>query len=213
MKSTLASIGKNLILMAVLSLSVVNYVTPVFNWKDLLIIQSIAGATYIFLSSYEYLNAAYKASLPLHRYAYFTNSYFMFRALKTGLFISFGVLLMLSSNRVMYLAPICFIISATEILNTALKFRRKLCFVTLYANYILILQNTMEKVFASEILIVEFRHDIFYFVKKNRKTVQIHLEHISDTENFLLNIHGWIMRNKVMLSEESRTKIEELIIH
>lgn len=213
MKSTLASLGKNLVMITIVLISVLNYFTAAFNWKELFSIEVVAGAVYIFLSCYEYLNASYKAALPLQRYPYFTNAYFMFRALKTGLFISFGVLLLLSDNRVKYLAPICFIIAGTEVITTLLKFRNNLCFVNLYANYILILQHKMEKVFASEILIVEFRHDIFYFVKKNRKTVQIHLEHLNDRETFLLNIHSWILRNKVMLSEESRSKIEDLIIH
>jgi len=213
MKSALASIGKNLILIAVLLFSALNYFEPSFSWKEIVSVQILAGLVYIFLSCYEYLNANYKASLPVQRYPYFTSSYFMFRALKVGLFLSFAVLLLLSKSQVKYLAPICFIISATELVTTLLKFRKGLCFVNIYANYILIMQQRSIKLFASELMIVEFRHGIFYFIKKNHKSLQINLEHIHEKDYFLQSIHTWIIRNHVMLSEESKSKIEELIAH
>jgi hypothetical protein len=213
MKSALASIGKNLILIAILLFSALNYVSPSFSWKEIVSLQVLAGLAYVFLSCYEYLNANYKASLPVQRYPYFTSSFFMFRFLKVGVFLSFAILLLLSKSQVKYLAPICFMISGTELLITLLKFKKGLCFVNIYANYILIMQQRALKVFATELMIVEFRHGIFYFIKKNHKSLQINLEHIHEKELFLNSIHAWIVRNHVMLSEESRSKIEELIAH
>lgn len=213
MKSALASIAKNLIMVAVLLFSALNYFLPSYSWKVVIAAQLAAGAVYVFLSCYEYLNASYKASLPVQRYPYFSNSYFMFRALKTGIFLSFALLLQLSDNSVKYLAPICYVIAGTEAVTTFLKYRNKLCFVNIYANYILLMQQHAERVFASEILFMEFRHGIFYFVKHNRRSLQIHLEHIQEKEHFLQSLHIWINRNQVMLSEESRDKIRELIEH
>ncbi|MBL7901273.1 MAG: hypothetical protein JNK73_04695 [Bacteroidia bacterium] len=213
MKSALASIGKNLILIGVLFFSALNYFAPSYSWKEIVSAQILAGLAYVFLGCYEYLNASYKASLPIQRYPYFTSSFFMFRALKVGVFLSFAILLLLSGSKVQYLAPICFIIAGTEMVITVLKFRKGLCFVNIYANYILILQQRAMKVFASELMIVEFRHGIFYFIKKNHKSLQINLEHIHEKDHFLQSIHTWIVRNHVMLSEESRHKIEELITH
>jgi hypothetical protein len=83
--------------------------------------------------------------------------------------------------------------------------------VSIYANYLLIVQSQLTKLFASEIMIIEFRHDIFYFVKKNRKTVCIKLEHITEKESFVASINEWINRNRVLLSAESKSKINELI--
>ncbi len=213
MKSALASIGKNLILIAVLLFSALNYFEPSLSWKEIVSLQIFAGIVYVFLSCYEYLNANYKASLPVQRYPYFTSSYFMFRALKVGLFVSFGILLLLSRSQVKYLAPICFIVSATEVVILFLKYKKGLCFVNIYANYILIMQQRSVKVFASDLMIVEFRHGIFYFIKKNHKSLQINLEHIHEKDFFLQSLHSWILRNHVLVSEESKSKIEELIAH
>jgi hypothetical protein len=55
--------------------------------------------------------------------------------------------------------------------------------------------------------LVEFRHDIFYFVKKNRKTSQINLEHILDKAQFINSMNEWLKRNKINIGGESDTKL------
>jgi hypothetical protein len=150
MHSAISSIGKNLILVGLLALSAVNFFNGFFSWKDLLIIQSIAGLTYIFLSCYEFLNAQYKAMLPVKRYSYFNNSYVMFKVLKICVFLSFASILYLSSTRIKYLYPICIMIAITEAIVTFLKYRKGLCFVSIYANYLLFTMDKLNKVFASQ---------------------------------------------------------------
>jgi hypothetical protein len=211
MNSALASIGKNLVLLAVVVLSTLNFFYGWLNWKELLGIQSLAGLAYVFLSCYEYLNTSYKASLPVQRFPYLTSKFVMLRALKISIFLAFALLLYTSGSRVKYIYPICLIIAATEAVILFLKYKNDLCFVNIYANYLLLVESRFTKLFASEIMIIEFRHDIFYFVKKNRKTVQIKLEHLRDREHFIYSINEWINRNNVLVSAESKMKISELI--
>lgn len=212
MNSAIAAIGKSIILVGVVILSALNFYFGWYNWKELLGIQLLTGLAYIFLSCYEYLNASFKASLPVQRYPYFTNQYYMVRTLKVGIFLSFAVILYISgSDRIQAIYPICLLIAGTEGIITYLKVKEKLCFVNIYANYLLISGNAIQKVFASEVMVIEFRHAIFYFVKKNRKTVTIKLEHIADRESFIQNLNEWMNRNNVLVSPESKDKIRELI--
>jgi hypothetical protein len=211
MNSALASIGKNIILLGIVCLSTLNFFYSWLNWKELVAIQSLTGLAYVFLSCYEYMNASFKASLPVQRYAYFTNNFLMFRVLKISIFSAFAAILYASNSTVKYIFPICVIIAATEAIILFLKYKNSLCFVSIYANYLLLVETQMRKLFASEIMIIEFRHDIFYFVKKNRKTVCIKLEHIREKESFVAVINDWINRNQVLLSAESKNKINELI--
>jgi hypothetical protein len=211
MNSALASIGKNLILMGVVVLTALNLFFAWLNFKELVGVQLLVGLAYVFLTCYEYLNASYKASLPVQRFPYFTNQFFMYRAMKIGVFLIFAVVLFGSGSRVQYMYPICVLIALTEGIVTVLKYRQNLCFVNIYANYLLIAANKFEKIFASEIMLIEFRHDIFYFVKKDTKTVIIKLEHIQNRENFVQSLNEWINRNQVLVSPESKTKIKELI--
>ncbi len=213
MNSALASIGKNLVLLAVLALSAYNFFYRELSWSSLLAVQCLSGVVYIFLSCYEFLNASFRASLPVQRYPYFASSFIMFRALKISIFVALALLLYASGSRVQYIYPICLTIALTEGILTYLKYKRALCFVNIYANYLLLVQSKFTRIFASEISLIEFRHDIFYFVKKNRKTVQINLEHIREKEKFIQAIHEWIIRNNVPVSAESKTKLKELIAH
>lgn len=213
MNSAIAAIGKNIILIGVVILSALNFYFGWYNWKELLGIQLMTGLAYIFLSCYEYLNASFKASLPVQRYPYFTNQFYMFRILKISIFVLFaGALFVSGSDRIQAIFPICLLIAATEGIITYLKVKQKLCFVNIYANYLLIAGNSLDKVFASEIMLVEFRHDIFYFVRKNGKTVTIKLEHIDQRENFIQKLNEWLNRNNVLVSPESKVKIRELIL-
>lgn len=211
MKPVLSSIIKNIVLVGLLAFTLANYRYDFISWHELLALQCVAGLVYIFFSCYEYLNLSYKASLPVQRYPYFSSSFVMFRGIKTGFFTLFAVILYLSNDKSQWLYPICVIIAATEAIITWLRFRNDLCFVNIYANYLLISQNSMSKLFAQEIMIVEYRHDIFYFVKKDRKTVMIKLDHIRNREAFLQGMNEWIIRNQVNISAESSSKIREQI--
>ena len=211
MNSAIASLSKNLLLVGILVLSTLNYFYGWLNWKELIAVQSLVGLAYVFLSCYEYLNASYKASLPVQRFPYFSNSYLMFKVLKIGVFVAFAALLFLSSSSVKSLYPICLIIAGTEGAITYLKFKNSLCFVNIYANYLLFAEDKLSKLFASEILVVEFRHDIFYFVKKDQKSVQVKLEHIHNREEFIQSLQSWITRNNVPVSDESKGKLKQLL--
>jgi len=132
--------------------------------------------------------------------------------MKIAVFIGFGALLYLSGNRIKYLYPICLIVALTEGLVMWLKYRKDLCFVSIYANYLMFAQDRIVKLFASDISLVEFRHEIFYFVKKDGKSMQIKLVHIAQKENFLKAINEWLNRNKIVMGEESIEKLRSLRI-
>lgn len=210
MRSALSSLIKNLILTGLLGLSAFNFFTASLSWRDLVAIQVLAGLLYVFLSCYEFLNAQFKASLPVQRYSYFANSYVMFKSLKILVFIGFSIILFLSGNRMKYLYPLCLIIALTEGLVLILKYRKDLCFVSIYANYLMFSQDRITNLFASQIQLVEFRHDIFYFVKKNGKSMQIKLVHIHEREKFIAAMNEWITRNKIQIGEESAEKLKSL---
>jgi hypothetical protein len=210
MKSALASLIKNIVLIGVLVASTLNFFYAWFSWQQLLVMQSVAGLAYLFSGCYEYLNAGYKAALPVQRYAYFTNSYLMFKVLKIAVFFGFAALLFFSHNRVKYLFPICIIIAFTETIITSLKYKNAYCFVNIYANYLLLAQDRLSKIFAADILLVEFRHNILYLVKKNNKSFAIKLDHITEKEQFINSLVEWLKRNNVHVSQESGNKLRAL---
>jgi hypothetical protein len=209
MKNVIISLLSNAILLITVVISIFSYWKGYLSWKDLLILQGVMGVAYVFLSCYEFTNVAYTADIPKERYPYYPYSFYMFRALKVCLFISFALMLYSSGSRIKYLAPICIIIAVTELCVTLLKFYRKLCFVSIYANYILFSKSVMYKVFASDLEKVTFRHGIFYFIQKNGKADDIRVVHIQNKEQFRKDITEWLERNNISLNPESKQYFDE----
>lgn len=190
-------------------ISIISFWNGYLSWKDLLALQAIMGAAYVFLSCYEFINVSYRADVPKERYAYFPYNFYMFRVLKVFLFVSFALMLISTGTRVKFLYPICLIIAFTEICVTILKVYRKLCFVSIYANYILFSKSIMYQVFASDIESVQFRHGILYFIQKNGKADDIRLVHVEKKKEFLTEIKGWLEKNNISLNPESKRLFED----
>ncbi len=211
MRNVIISLLSNAILLVMVVISIISFWNGYLSWKDLLALQAIMGAAYVFLSCYEFTNVSYRADVPKERYAYFPYNFYMFRVLKVFLFVSFALMLISTGTRVKFLYPICLIIAFTEICVTVLKVYRKLCFVSVYANYILFSKSIMYQVFASDIESVQFRHGILYFIQKNGKSDDIRLVHVEKKKEFLTEIKGWLEKNNISLNPESKRLFEEFL--
>ncbi|MGZ3885642.1 MAG: hypothetical protein ACXVDL_15465, partial [Bacteroidia bacterium] len=146
MNAVIVSVGKNLVLIALLALTFVSRFQGWFSGHDLIMIQLAVGALYAFLSWYEVSSAWYKAQLPKERFAYYPGSFYMSVAIKTGIYLMFAIVLMLSGSMMKYLYPVCFIIAFTKVAVCALMVVKRLCFVSIYANYILIAREKLDRI-------------------------------------------------------------------
>lgn len=207
MKSTNVILGKNLVLIALVVLTLLTLFRGFLNKSELLIIQVALGLIYAIISYFEYNNTSYKAQLPVERFAYYPGSFFTLRVLKIGIYLTFGLLLFFSPSAVKVLYPVCLIIAFTEIVVSMLKFTQKLCFVNIYANYLLIALEDIQKLFASDIDNIEYRHEIFYLIKKNGSSVTIKTFSIDNKDLFVLKMKEWIRNNNVKVSDESKLKL------
>ncbi len=207
MNFAIATIGKTLSLVALLTLTVFNYFYYWFNFSEIVLIQLLVGVLYIFFSCAEYLNNSVKKALPVNRFSYFPTSFYMFKILKVGIFLMFGAMLLTTSSKISYLATICFIVSITELTLMAVLYLKKLCYVSFLANYIIIAGVKINKLFANQIKLTEFRHDIFHFVKKDNSVIQLNLDFVNDKEKFKEQVKEWLIANNVTLSQESKEKL------
>jgi len=210
MNSTNAIIGKNLVLITLVVITVMSIFRYVFSDQTLFIVQVVMGLVYALFSYFEYNNTAYKAMLPVERYAYYPGSFYTLRFLKIGIYLTFAGVLAFSPSGVKILYPVCLAMAITEIIISLLKYYKKLCFVNVYANYILIALEEMEKIFATEVENVEYRHEIFYLIKKNGKSVNIKTFSIQDKDIFINKMKDWIVNNDVKISEESAARLKAI---
>lgn len=210
MNSTNAIIGKNLVLIALVVITVMSIFRYVFNDHTLFLVQVVMGLVYALFSYFEYNNTAYKAMLPIERYAYFPGSFYTLRLIKIGIYLTFALVLAFSPSGVKILYPVCLALALTEIIISLLKYYKKLCFVNVYANYLLIALEEMEKIFASEVESVEYRHEIFYIIKKTGKSTMIKTYSIQDKDIFINKMKDWIVNNDVKISEESAARLKAI---
>jgi hypothetical protein len=213
MKNVLLSLLSNAILLIMVVISIFSFWKGYLSWKEMLALETAMGLAYVFLSCYAFLNVAYTADIPKDRYPYFTYSFFMFATLKACLFLSFALMFYSSGSRIRFFIPICVIIASTEIIMSLLKFYRKLCFVSIYANYILLSKSVMFKIFAADLESVQFRHGIFYFVGKNGKAHDVRLVHIERKKEFMTELKAWLERNNISLNSESKQAFEDNFLH
>lgn len=207
MNSTKAIIGKNLVLVGLVILTILSLFRGLFNKSDILIIQVVLGLVYALLSYFEYNNTAYKAQLPVERFAYYPGSFFTLRVMKVGIYLTFALVLYFSPSAVKMIYPVCLIIAFTEIIISLLKYYKKLCFVNIYANYLLIALEEMEKIFANEIDYIEYRHEIFYIVKKSGGSSTIKTFSVENPSAFIAKMKEWIANNAIKINEESLQKL------
>ncbi len=65
----------------------------------------------------------------------------------------------------------------------------------------------MFQIFASEIESVEFRHEIFYIVLKNKSAEDIRLMNIDQKDQFVSDMMNWLDKNAIQLNEESKLNL------
>lgn len=211
MNAVAISVGKNLVLLGLLFLTLASRYLNWFSSRDLIMIQLAIGAVYIFLSYYEFNSAWYKAQLPKERFAYYSLSFYMSIAIKTGIYLMFGFVLIFSGSAVKYLYPVCFIIAFTKIAMAVVVYVKRLCFVSIYANYILVVREKLDKIFAGDIENVEYRHDIIYLVKKDKSSFVIKAFSVENKKEFLSQMQSWIANNQLVMSAESQGKLKEAL--
>ena len=93
------------------------------------------------------------------------------------------------------------------IITNYLKYKKHLCYVYLSTNFLILAENKQTKLFANEISLIEYRHEILYFVKKDGKSIQIKLEHINQKTMFLTKIYDWVLKNNISVGKESNEKM------
>lgn len=207
MSSSKVIIGKNLVLLTLVTITILSLFRGLFDKSDLLSIQLVLGLVYAILCFLEYNTGRYKALLTNNRFWYYPSSFYMFRFIKVGIYLTFALVLYFSPSAVKILYPVCLIIAFTEVLISVLKYVKKLCFVSIYDDYLLIALEGVEKIFASEIEYIEYRHAIFYIVKKARRSRVIKTFSISDSEVFIEKMKEWITKNKIQINQESLARL------
>ena len=213
MQKAPVSLIKYLVLLAVLIAVTTNLILRIPDASTLLFILIGFAAVYIFLSVTEFINTLAKSALPYDRFFYLPLSVVSFKVIKLGAIVIVGTVLVLSQSVLIYLGTLLLIILFSDSLVFLLRLRKKVYYVSLFANYILFALEKESKVFASQVETIEYRYDIFYLRCKNGKTYPIEIARMQKaeqplfTEKFVL----WVVCNKLVFTPEAKEKLADII--
>lgn len=185
--------------------------TPKGN--TLFIMQIVLGVLYLFFSVAEFSNKLAKMNLPFDRFFYLPLNVISHKVIRLVAFAIAGAVLWISSSALIFLAALLFIIILSDILVFILKIVQKVYYLSLFANYVLISLEGEQKIFASQIDIVEYRYDIFYLKLKNKKTVALETDRLAENQKqiFTEKMVHWVLRNQLEFTEEAKAKLVNLI--
>jgi len=194
MNSFFAILLKNLVLIALIIVSLVFIFTPYIDYKEVKYVFLGLGCLYILTACLE----AYKlvqVKKDTTKFTYFTPGFFAKRFIKTIAFIACGAVLLYSESIIKYLAFLCFLIALTEIVVTAWRYLKTLCFVALENKLLIISTNKLHTMSASDIAKIETRHGITYFINKNNHAITLRTDLMKEKEAFRQKLQEWIDQN------------------
>lgn len=196
MNSLFSILLKNIILIAIIVISLIFIFTPYIGYKEVRIIFLGVGLIYVLAACYEAYNIS-QLKKDTQKFIYFTDSFVAKRVIKIIAFTCIGVLMYYSQSIIKYMAFLCFLIAFTEIIVTVWRKLKHLCFVAFENDQLILSTNKLDITSAKQIAKIETRHGLTYFVNYNKKTITIRTDVMAQKEEFNKALDNWIIENNL----------------
>ena len=196
MNSLFSILLKNLVLLALITISLVFMFTPYIGYKEVRYIFLGMGLLFVFASCFEaYTLSQVKSGTK--KFIYFPDGFVAKRIIKIISFVCIGVLMYISGSIIKYMAFLCILIAFTEIVVTIWRKLKNLCFVALEDDKIIISTNKIDTTTAKEIQKIETRHGLTYFINYNKKAITLRTDMMNENAEFKLALDTWIAKNNL----------------
>lgn len=196
MNSLFSILFKNLILLALISISLIFVLTHYIGYEEVRFIFLGLGSLYIISACYEAYILS-KVKKDTEKFIYFPDGFVAKRVIKIILFICIGVLMYYSGSIIKYMAFLCFLIAFTEIIVTIWRKLKNLCFVVLEDDKLIISTNKIHTTSAKEIEKIEARHGLIYFINYNKKAITLRTDMMKQNIEFKSALDQWIIKNQL----------------
>jgi hypothetical protein len=197
MNSLFSILLKNIILLALIVISLVFMFTQYIGFKEIRYIFLGMGLLYVLSACFEAYTLS-KVKKGTQKFIYFTDGFLAKRIIKIISFICIGILLYYSGRSIIkYMSFLCFLIAFTEIVVTIWRYLKKLCFVALEDDQLILSTNKINVTSAKEIEKIEYRHGLMYFINYNKNAITLRTDMMSENSEFKLALDTWITRNNI----------------
>lgn len=196
MKSTLSIVLKNTVLLILLTIVLIFIFTKQIGFKEINYLFGFFGILYIITSCYEAFSIA-KISKTAIIIPYFTYGFLAKRFIKVIAFICCGVVLMVSSSLIQYLAYLCFLIALTEVIVIIYRYIKGLSYIAFDNNLLIVSTNKLDVMNAQSIEKIEKRHGLTYFVSKQNQSITLRTDILKDKDVFNIQLMEWVTKNNI----------------
>ena len=93
------------------------------------------------------------------------------------------------------MAFLCFLIAITELVVTLWRYTKKLCFVALEDQTLIISTNKLSTIKASDISKIETRHGLTFFINLKNESITLRTDTMKEKEAFSKVLDNWIVTN------------------
>lgn len=197
MNSLFSILLKNLILLALIIISLIFVFTQYIGFKEVRFVFIVIGALYIIAACYEAYTLS-QVKKDTKQFIYFTDGFVAKRIIKIISFTCIGVLMYSSGSIIKYMAFLCFLIAFTEIVVTIWRKVKHLCFVALEDDKLILSTNKIEVTSAKEIEKIESRHGLTYFINYNKKAITLRTDMMNEKDEFKVALQEWISKNNLV---------------
>lgn len=197
MKSFYSVLLKNILLLALITTSLIFMFTTYIGFKEVNYVLGAIGFLYLLAACYEAYSQS-RVQENVRHFVYFTDGFFAKRLLKIIVLLTSAVLLYFSPSIINYLSFVCVVIAFTEIIVTLWRYIKKLSFVALTNDEIVISTNKPEAMAISNIAKIETRHGLTYFVDNQNNALTIRTDMMPEKEAFHVALKQWLTAHQLI---------------
>ncbi len=207
-------LAKNLTLLFLLIFTLLNVFYRWVGINATITLQFATGLIYLVLAVADHMQRNSASTLPEDRFAYITNGMIAVKGLKLFAFTGVAIGLYVMGTRLQALSGIIIILVLGEACVFFFRLARKNYFISLFNNYILFALESDAKVFARHITAVEYRYDMLFLTKENKKVQVIELDKLSKNkkQEFIERFVLWAENNHVKFTDEARNSLKFLVL-
>lgn len=196
MNALLSVLLKNIILFALIGVSLVFVLTGYIGFNQVRYLFIGLGVGYVIAACYEAQQLSVLKTTT-KKFVYITDGFLAKRFIKIIILLCSGTLLYLSSSIVKYMAFLCFLLAFTELVVTIWRCTKHLCFVAFEPHQLVVSTNRLDIIKASEIANIETRHGLTYFVTRQHKSLTLRTDMMKEQQAFTNALYDWVRENEL----------------
>lgn len=202
MRTALFTILRNIIILILLIVTLVYIFSVYIRLKEFMLLFYTLGGLYLLAGLLEV--RSYRSMILDRRevFAYVTDAVVAKSVIKIALFLAVGIVLYISGSIIKYMALLCFLRSALELVTILYKLFTGSMFIYFNGDEIGLFTTKPQKVYAGGLSQINYRHGLAYLVKSDGKSITLRTDVMPEKEAFLERLRRWAAEQQVALVEE-----------